>query len=241
MKRVIAFICGALVLILPLFASGEVTRAYDPHGLLTSFERSELETELSVSESRCGFDLRVVVYDVTAAGYLYESEMLDMIGADREDNLAVFLITKEPSGYYYELFLYGEPDSLIDLGASDEILDTPPAYSNIKAGKIKSCATELVSATVEVTESARTSRRVGVIVATAVVTALAGGGTALGIFLSYKRKQRSPSYPLSRYANLNLTAADDSFIGSNVVRTRINSGSSRSGGSRGGGGSRGRR
>ena len=64
------------------------------------------------------------------------------------------------------------------------------------------------------------------------------------IFLSYRKKRHGESYPLSRYANLQLTESVDHFVGSFVTRVRIQSNSGSSGGGGGGGfsgGSRGRR
>ena len=63
------------------------------------------------------------------------------------------------------------------------------------------------------------------------------GGTAFGIVLyKYKKKLKSPIYPLNRYANLQLDYATDHFLGSSVTRTRVSSSrGGRSGGSRGGG------
>ena len=55
---------------------------------------------------------------------------------------------------------------------------------------------------------------------------LAGGFTALGVALSYRRKKRGSSYPLDRYAKLNLTLREDRFVGSFVTRTRIQSNNS---------------
>ena len=64
------------------------------------------------------------------------------------------------------------------------------------------------------------------------------------LFLSYRKKRHGESYPLSRYANLQLTESVDHFVGSFVTRVRIQSNSGSSGGGGGGGfsgGSRGRR
>ena len=236
MKRFLVSFFVAILVFCPFFVRAEESRVLDPHSFLSEVERAELESELAEAVGECGFDIRVVVYD----GALREWSMLDMLSASEYDDLAVFLITRESGIYYYELFLYGEPDGLIDWDTSDEILDTPLANSSIKAGKIAEGTISLLAATRTATSDIRSGRWVGVIVATAIIAALAGGGTALGIYFSYKKKQKSPSYPLSKYANLDLTDASDAFIGSSIVKTRVSSSSTR-GGSRGGGGSRGRR
>ena len=68
-----------------------------------------------------------------------------------------------------------------------------------------------------------------------VVGLLAGGGAVLGVFLYYRKKQHGESYPLDRYAKLQLTEAEDRFVGSFVTRTRVQSSSSGGGGGSHGG------
>lgn len=240
MRRFFGILIAILLLAVPVFSSASVTRVYNRDGMLSATEVSELESLLDSASDECGFDIKLIFHDVNKWGYLSEWEMLDMLSADRDDSLAAFLITKEYDGYYYEFFIYGEPDGLIDWDTSDEILDTPLAYSSIKSGKLAEGASTLITVTRDNVKAIRFDRWVGVIVATVIITLLTGGGVALGIYLSYKKKQKSPSYPLSKYANLNLTDASDTFLGSSIVKTRINTSSSRGGGSRGGG-SRGRR
>lgn len=43
------------------------------------------------------------------------------------------------------------------------------------------------------------------------------------VFLSYKKKNRAPSYPLSDFTDLELTYRSDIFIGSHVTRIRVQS------------------
>ena len=49
------------------------------------------------------------------------------------------------------------------------------------------------------------------------------------IIYKYKKKLKSPIYPLDRYANLNLNtfASSDIFIGKSVTRVRVNNSSRR--------------
>ena len=243
MRRIFGILLMLFILSVPIFSSAAESRVSDSCGMLSGEELAELESELATASSECGFEIKLMFYDdVVTSSYLSETRMLDMLSADEDDDLAVLLITREYDGYYYELFLYGEPDGLIDWDASDEILDTPKAYSSIKSGKLAEGASALITAIRDVVNRIRSDRWVGVIVATVAIALLSGGGTALGIYLSYKKKQKSPSYPLSKYASLSLTDSSDVFLGSSVVKTRVSSSSSSSrGGSRGGGGSRGRR
>jgi uncharacterized membrane protein len=79
-----------------------------------------------------------------------------------------------------------------------------------------------------------------------ILAALISGGITGIIIYNYKKKLKSPIYPLSRYARLELNsgASLDVFLGKTVtsVRIRSSSGGSRGGGGGGfSGGSRGRR
>lgn len=67
--------------------------------------------------------------------------------------------------------------------------------------------------------------------------AVLGGVAILIVAQRYRRKNRSPSYPLSQFADLHLTIERDIFLYHTVVKTPISTGSS-SGGRIGGGGGR---
>lgn len=43
------------------------------------------------------------------------------------------------------------------------------------------------------------------------------------VVVRYKRKLRSPIYPINKYANLSLNACQDNFLGSTVTRVKISS------------------
>ena len=43
------------------------------------------------------------------------------------------------------------------------------------------------------------------------------------VIVKYKRKLKSPIYPVEKYANLSLNACQDAFIGSIVTRVKVSS------------------
>ena len=45
------------------------------------------------------------------------------------------------------------------------------------------------------------------------------------VVVRYKRKLKSPIYPINRYATLSLNACQDNFIGSTVTKVRVSSSS----------------
>ena len=231
-----------LVPTLGVFAesAGRVT-VLDRAGLLTDAEETALEADFG--EHRCGTSL----YLVTSDRPLSVSDVSHICNIG-EKSAAVLVVDRDGSSYYYEMFTFGHVDGVLSNRACDEILDDGTLYSAVKNGRIYDGAARFLTLT-----AARIERDwyepgerfggVGVSIAVGVVVAiLAGGGAALGVYLYYRKKRHGESYPLDRYANLNLTYHEDRFVGSAVTRVRVQSASSGSRGGGGGGGrSRGRR
>ncbi len=149
--------------------------------------------------------------------------------------------------YYYELFTYGVPTTNISDGEVNLILDNPSVYNNIKRGKIY----EGLSAALPLIDKANEGRLrsdgyVGrVVLVSAIIGACVAGIVVAVIVRKYKKKLKSPIYPIDKYAKMELDTAFcyDRFLYKNVTRIRVNNSSS-GGHSRGGssrGGSRGRR
>ena len=61
-------------------------------------------------------------------------------------------------------------------------------------------------------------------VALAVVAALVA---CIIVIVKYKKKLKSPIYPVERYANLALNVCQDNFLGSTVTRVKISSSNKR--------------
>ncbi|MBQ1260955.1 MAG: hypothetical protein IIX96_02990 [Clostridia bacterium] len=122
----------------------------------------------------------------------------------------------------------------------DYILDHEDVYDNLKAGRIYEGIIGFLNVAAQElgTPAAHNARAITV---AAVISLLIGGIAATVVVVKYKRKLKSPSYPLERYARLSVTHASDKFLTRNVTRVKIqsSSGGGRSGG--GGGGHRGGR
>ena len=52
---------------------------------------------------------------------------------------------------------------------------------------------------------------------------LAAIGAVIFIIVKYKRKLKSPIYPIGKYASLSLNASEDTFLGRSVTAVRISS------------------
>lgn len=229
----------SLVFLLLISASAEEERVYfSGDSLLTPYEILQIEDALAEAEEATGVKFRV--YISSNSYYTPEGTVLSNLGVSSSDDLAVLLIEKYAGSYYYELFLYGDASKLIDYDESDLILDNSTIYSSIKSGKLKVGIEEFASFTADMLVENRQSSKTSVIVFT-VIASLASGGIAVGtVVYKYKKKLKSPIYPLSKYARLSLDYQSDQFLGSTVTRTRVSSSGS-GGRSGGGGGSRGRR
>ena len=164
-----------------------------------------------------------------------------------EDSAAVVLLVRQVgTTYYYDMYTYGAANDIFSDAAVNQILDNTGVYSKLKGGDISGGAfdffnlcTEQILYVAEKEAAREATKPFRVLLFSLIIGALAGGFTALGIALHYRRKKRGSSYPLDRYARLNLTLHEDRFVGSFVTRTRIQSNNSSGGG--GGGGHRGGR
>ncbi len=245
----IALVLAVLCVVAPVSAAEIYTpRISDNANALTEQD----ETALLSAMSAAGEKAQIHFYVYTRDGRLGEGEHEDEIfrafpNAYYEDSL-VLVVEKNNSagdGYYYWLYTYGDAYSLLSDSECDELLDDSHVYSNLKRGSILAGARRFISLSADMiaenrTAKARTAKTLLIVLP--IVFGVAAGGVAVGVVVyKYKRKLKSAVYPLSNYATLNLTHAEDNYITSSVTRTRVASSSSggRSGG--GGGGSRGGR
>ena len=242
MKKVIVFIITTLA-ILSLFAVSvlaDTSRIYDPDSLMTESEKASVESALSDAESKTGFKFRVYVTDTEVL--IGESdrvrEHFDLYSTD-----CVFLFVDRGYGgkFEYELFTYGEAYGDLSDSSANDILDAPAVYTNIKSGNLSLGLVSFANLTSAEILEARKGAFITVLIVSIVAALIAAGITVGIIIYRYKRKLKSPIYPLSKYATLTLDYSSDNFLGSSVTRTRVSS--SRSGGRSGGGGggSRGKR
>lgn len=232
---IISIAISVFLTLFTLLPMAEESRVYDPDGLLGS-ELSEIEAILESAKDATRVEFFVYIH---SDGYVSEYSMLSHFGVNDSDDVILLEIELFASVYYYELYTYGAGWDLISDYDADYILDYDDVFYSIKGGELVDGISAFTSVTTDVIVENRESERISAIVWPIVIGLLAGGGAVIFVVVKYKRKLKSPSYPLSKYATLNLTYSDDSFLGSNVTRTRINTSSGGGGGRRGG--SRGRR
>ena len=216
------------------------TRITDNGNFLT--EEEEREIELALMEAESATDMSVRVYTYSGSQYYYDYTDYMYEHSTKQD--LVLLVIQYDAGddeYYYYIDTVGAPYSLITDDEIDRILDNPKVYDNIKSGNLADGILAYAPLTVTAINS-HLRPNIGRVLTVSVIIAVAAAFVScLCVFLSYRKKQHSPSYPLDRYARLNLMISRDSFLTKTVTRVRINTSSSSGGGSRSGGGGGGRR
>lgn len=208
-------------------------------GILAEDEADKIYTALCDAESKTDVTFLIAVYssekDIPSG-----METVEGCGLDPYSDDVVLLIVEVGQVNYYELFTYGVADTVITQSAAEKILDDDDIFTSIKSGDLYGGITAFIGSA---TSAIRAYRRNLVLIILAV--ALAAAGASVGaVVISYKKKLKSPIYPLTDYADLTLTERSDVFLGKTVTKVRISSPSDgghsgKSGG--GGGGSRGRR
>lgn len=205
--------------------------SFDAHGIkfyLITMQTAYVDDRLSDHEIYVTCGMESPVYDVEDAVVL----VVRMTGTDH--------------AFYYDMYTYSDAYDIFSTLDVNRILDADAVYDNLKAGKIKEGATAFFSLCARQIDAhyealAAKERRKPLVVALVAVGAgvLAAGISILAVVLSYRKKLHGETYPLDRYARLELTHREDRFVGSYVTRVRVRSsgsGGSRSGGGGGGGG-----
>lgn len=222
-------------------AAGAAPIVLDEGDMLTSEE--ELQLTHGCSCIACDYPIYLVTVE-NAFVSLSDTNVLSICGIDENDD-AIVLVVRTFDKHYYDMYTYGEAYKAFSDDEIDRILDDTNVYGYLKRGDIVNGFDAFHAACSAILEEHWHERqeRLARAPMTALLTALvvgvlAGGLSVLGVFLHYRKKRHGESYPLDRYAKLNLTEHSDVFVGSYVTRVRVQSNSSgggRSGGSRGGG------
>ena len=244
MKKLIHFaLIIALLAASVLSASAHSATVYDDAEFLTKEEIACL------SEVCDCYTDGITFFVLTSARQMTSSQVERRLSIDAETDAVVLVIDKQNDTYFYEMFTYNRANELFSDAQVNEMLDHPSVYDSIKSGELAlgvKCFLSLAQTRVTRAyeeQQAKEAREPLMIAITALAVALlSGGGAVLGVFLYYRRKQHGESYPLDRYATLDLTESHDRFVGSYITRVRVQSNSGGGGGGgRASGGSRGRR
>lgn len=249
-KRIILF----LTIVVCIFAaisfgtsanSVENSRFIDEDNYVTSADGIKLEQRLRKAEENTGVAFRVYVYEYSAySGYVDMYDYERIVG-ESFDNLVLLVVSYEYGEYYYELFTKGSAHTGISDKEVNKILDNGEVYDNIKSGKLYEGIDSFITLAEKAALGKLRNSFKSVFITSLIISIIVGTVATVCVALKYRKKLHSVSYPLEKYARLNLSVANDNFKNKTVTRVRVkdSSSSSRSGGGRSfsGGGSRGRR
>ncbi len=218
---------------IPSLASGKLM--YDELGLFTESERVELAAIADSELSSNGVSFSIVTH---SGGLRSNSYYMDLTDSSYSSPKIILVIRKNGSVYNYDMFTYGDADYSIDNVEIDRILDSDGVYDSIKSGKVYEGAKEFIALSGRAASGSLRAPFYTYLLPCGIIALIAVIITVSVIIARYKTKLKSPSYPLDRYARLNLISSNDLLVDTIVTRVRINTGSR---GGRGGGGHRGGR
>ena len=217
----------------------------DKGELIPNSEENAISDALAAAETGCGAMIRVYTY----VG-LYEDYGINDYITDSEENIEnlVLLVIRYDyydSEFYYYVCTAGDADSKITSGELDRILDDDGVYDKIKAGNLKDGIIAYASLTADAYLGTLRPNFIKVLIVSLVIALAVSVSISMWVYFSYRKKLHSESYPLGRYASMDLKIQRDSFVTKFVTCVRIKTSDrgrmGRGGGRPGGSGYRGGR
>lgn len=244
--RILSVILLALLMIcaIPVGAQSEqelypdyLAEVQDVDDLLTDDEEFLINASLELAREKAGIPICAYVFSsqYTYSGYekYWGDDFLAEHGLRDDVSLVLLVVTVKQFETNYDIYTYGDAYQKINQKEIDYILDDSRVYDNLKGGEIA----EGLCAYAELSAQAYAGRLgiswVLILIVALIIGGIAGGASVGGIWASYKKKNPSTSYPLDRFATLDLTHSHDREVGKFVTTTIISSGGH---GGRGGGG-----
>ena len=210
----------------------------DKDNSISASNEKALEEKLQAAEERCGVKFRVYVHEPSPYVMGFNAYDYHQETGESLDNLFLLVISLEDGVYYYEIM----PDDTSETGITEKeiqkILDNDKVYDNIKSGKLYEGIDAFIALSEKAAAGTLRNSFKKVIIPSLIIAAVISLISSVTVVVIYRRKLHSASYPLDRYANLNLITENDVFINKTVTRVRVNNSSSSSGGGRISGGSR---
>ena len=227
-KLLIVALLISLIFTIPAQALGGLTTYNTPP--LTSSQQSDIDRRLDEASELTGVEIYI---------WYFKGSKYDRQPTYTNKDAIYLVICENDTGfgdkYYYDIYTYGSAHGRLSDSDIDYILDHSSVYNNIKAGRIYEGISGFITVCTDTLGTVSQNNAKVILIALAVSLIIGAVAVAIVVY-TYKRKLKSPSYPLSKYAALNLTYHSDTFIGKNVTRVKIQNSSGGSGGRGGGGG-----
>lgn len=233
-------LCAILLGTLTLAAEAQEENAYDQglsgvidaSDLLTEAAEAEINEALAKASRETGIPVCAFIFEYVGRE-VWGEDLLAAYGLDEDDDMILMIVTVKRTETFYNLYTYGDAYFKINEKEVNYLLDDDAVYYNLKDDDY----TEGLCAYAELAAQAYNGRLgvswVLILLVALVIGAVVGGLTVKSIAESYKRKNPSTSYPLDRFAKLELTHSNDRVLGRFVTHTIVSSGGR---GGRGGGG-----
>lgn len=238
-----AVLCALLLGVFSLFAGAQtypdhLANVIDKDNQLDDAEEQEINAALAEAREVMGIPVCVYVFATNYSESYWGEDFLAEYGLSSSTDLVLLVVEYTPFDINYYMYTYGDAYAKINQKEIDYILDDSTVYYHIKSGDLATGICEFAELTTEA-YMGRLGVSWGLILIVAlIIGCIAGGIGVSSISASYKRKNPSQSYPLDRFATLELTHQSDRVIGKFVTHTIISSGSrgGHGGGRPGGGG-----
>ena len=234
-------LCALLVSVLSLGASAQTYPDYlanviDKDNQLDDAQEQEINAALAEAREAAGIPICVYVCATNYSESYWGEDFLAEYGLSRNTDLVLLVVERTPFDINYYMYTYGDAYYQINQKEIDYILDDSTVYYNIKGGDLATGICEFAALSAEAYTG-----RLGVswgliLIGALIIGCIAGGIGVSSISASYKRKNPSQSYPLDRFATLELTKKQDRVVSKFVTHTIISSGGRGGHGGRPGGG-----
>ena len=223
----------------PASAESEMPQVvYDNASIFTDEEISRIESYVSeIADSRARYVIG------TTDTYYYDREELGddfcrANGISQHNNVILLIIdaSRLPT-IYYDMYTYGKPTANISDTEVERIIYHDKVYDNLKSNKLLDGTLAFLKYA-DKAHSGHLSMPFGTVLLIAISVGVIGATiVCVFVIVKYKTKLKSASYPIDKYASLELRTKEDIFLGTSVSKVRVASSSSsgRSGGGGGGG------
>ena len=231
---VICFLFLVMVLVLSFVASAAKQEVvlYDRAGLISSQEDDKIRKGGNdAMEDMDGIAINIIITPDFYSNYSSAMQDTYTLTQDQDMILLVVYYSAYRNYYEYEVVTFGEARKAISSTRQEDISDA--IYSYVKGGQLSDACNLFIERAHEeylAQKKTRTPRIIGI----SLICGVAGAMIAtLAVVISYRKKRRSPSYPLKEFSQLTLITCDDVCTGRTVTKVKL---PTSSGGSRGGGG-----
>ena len=198
----------------------------DVDNQLTESEKQEIAKIFRDAVAAADDGCNLVLYYYDYIGYYHTEQQFYRYGIiDKPANVMMIEITREPNEYTYQIHTFGDTSRI---KSSEYNIMNNKVHDAVKNGNIVEACRIFAPLTGKITNWLK------VILISAIIALVITGIVAGVIIYGYKKKLKSEIYPLSKYANLELTGQSDVLTGTVVTKRQIQTSSSSGGGGGGG-------